>query len=70
MLKAAFAQALKRYWGIVAAILLINAASEWRQDRHLSASGMLIALLAGLALFVFVAVPVEFRKLGKSGEKG
>lgn len=66
MLKAAFLAALKRYWGLVAVILLINAASDWRHDQHISASGMLIALLVALALFFLIAVPVEFCKLGKS----
>jgi hypothetical protein len=66
MLKEAFGVALKRYWGLVAAILLINAASDWRHNQNISASGMLVALLVALALFFFVAVPVELRKLEKS----
>lgn len=66
MLKEAFGVALKRYWGLVAVILLINAASDWRHNQHISASGMLVALLVALALFLLVAVPIEFRKLGKS----
>lgn len=70
MFKAAFLAALKRYWGLVAAILLINAASDWRHNQHVSASGMLIALLAALALFFLIAVPIEFRKLGKSANHG
>lgn len=66
MFKAALLAALKRYWGLVAVILLINAASDWRNNQHISASGMLIALLVALALFFLIAVPLEFRKLGKS----
>jgi hypothetical protein len=66
MLKTAFSVALKRYWGAATMILLINAASEWRHDHQISATGMLVTLLVVLALFFFVAVPVEFHKLGKS----
>lgn len=66
MLKAACVAALKRYWGLVAAILFITAASDWRHGRPISAPGLLVALLVVLGLLCLVAVPVEFHKLRKS----
>lgn len=70
MFKTAGLVALKRYWGLIAAILLINAATDWRHNQHISASGMLIALLVALSLFFLVTVPIEIRKLEKSANQG
>lgn len=70
MFKTACLVALKRYWGLIAAILLINAAAGWRHNQHISASGMLIALLVALSLFFLITVPIEIRKLEKSANQG
>ncbi len=70
MFETAFLVALKRYWGLVAVILLINAASDWRHTQHISALGMLIALLVPFALLFLIAVPLEIRKMRKTAEQG
>jgi Ca2+/Na+ antiporter len=65
MLKAIFATVLKRYWGLVASIVMISAFSQYRHEHQVSlVMPFLIFLVVLLALLVTV-VPLELHKLRK-----
>jgi hypothetical protein len=63
MLKTAVFLVLKRNWRLVAVIVGMNAASQWRHAHYVSVSGLLLTLLAALLARFLTAVPVQFHKL-------
>jgi hypothetical protein len=66
MLKAVFAIVLKRYWGLVASIVMISAFSQYRHEHQVSPAMLFLSLLAALFALLITVVPLELHKLRKS----
>jgi hypothetical protein len=66
MLKTAFAVALKRYWGLVASIVMISAFSQYRHEHQVPLVTLFLGLSAGLLALLIIALPLELYKLRKS----
>jgi len=65
MMKAVFAIVFKRYWGLVASIVMISAFSQYRHEHQVSAATILLSLAAGILALLVTAVPLEFHKSRK-----
>jgi hypothetical protein len=65
MLKTVLTTVIKRYWGLVAVIVMITAFSQYRHEHQLSLGMLLISLLPALLGILIVVVPLELHKLRK-----
>jgi hypothetical protein len=66
MMKAVFAVVLKRYWSLIASIVMISAFSQYLHEHQVSLVTILLSLAAGILALLVTAVPLEFHKLRKS----
>jgi len=66
MMNAVFANVLKRYWGLIASIVMISAFSQYRHEHQVSLVTILLGLAAGILMLLVIAVPLEFHRLRKS----
>ncbi len=62
MLKTALKSVIKRYWGLVAAIVMISGASQYRQEHTVSILVLSLALLLACLALLVVAVPLELHR--------
>lgn len=63
MIKIALKNIAKRYWGLVACILLINGFSQHRQAGSISWTSMSLISLAAICALLIIAVPLELHKI-------
>lgn len=63
MIKTALKTVMKRHWGLVAAIVMISGASEYRHEHAVSVPLLGLTLLVACLALLAVAVPLELHKL-------
>ena len=63
MLSSALKTVLKRHWGLVAAIVMITGASQYRHEHTVSVPLLGLTLLVACLALLVVAVPLELHKL-------
>ncbi len=54
---------MKRHWGLVAAIVVISGASQYRHEHAVSVPLLFLALLVARMALLVLAVPLELHKL-------
>lgn len=65
MLKTVLFNVLKRYWGLVASVVMISACSQYRLERQVSLSVLFLGFLAAVLALLVTVAPLELHKLRK-----
>ena len=66
MLKTVIVSVIKRYWGLVASIVMISAFSQYRHEQQVSLVTLFLGFLAAVLALLVTAVPLELHKARKN----